>query len=128
MLFLDNLYAVVASAEEGTQSVNFQVRLNPESAIFKAHFPGEPIMPGACIVQMVQELYMMWTKRDVEIAKVNNLKFLSVISPDAVLELNVVLEVKKEEADMIHLKADVVDGQTYYTKMSLTLHDRQRGL
>lgn len=128
MLFLDNLYAVVASAEEGTQSVNFQVRLNPESAIFKAHFPGEPIMPGACIVQMVQELYMMWTKRDVEIAKVNNLKFLSVISPDAVQELNVVLEVKKEEADMIHLKADVVDGQTDYTKMSLTLHDRQRGL
>ncbi len=128
MLFLDNLYAVVASAEEGTQSVSFQVRLNPESAIFKAHFPGEPIMPGACIVQMVQELYMMWTKRDVEIAKVNNLKFLSVISPDAVQELNVVLEVKKEEADMIHLKADVVDGQTDYTKMSLTLHDRQRGL
>lgn len=128
MLFLDNLYAVVASAEEGTQSVNFQVRLNPESAIFKAHFPGEPIMPGACIVQMVQELYMMWTKRDVEIAKVNNLKFLSVISPDAVQELNVVLEVKKEEADMIHLKADVVDGQTDYTKMSLTLHGRQRGL
>ena len=128
MLFLDNLYAVVASAEEGTQSVNFQVRLNPESAIFKAHFPGEPIMPGACILQMVQELYMMWTKRDVEIAKVNNLKFLSVISPDVVQELNVVLEVKKEEADMIHLKADVVDGQTDYTKMSLTLHDRQRGL
>lgn len=128
MIFLDNLFTIIASAEEGTQSVNFQVRLNPESAIFKAHFPGEPIMPGACIVQMVQELYMAWTKRDVEIAKVNNLKFLSVISPDAVQELNVVLEVKKEEADMIHLKADVVDGQTDYTKMSLTLHDRQSGL
>ena len=128
MIFLDNLFTIIASAEEGTQSVNFQVRLNPESAIFKAHFPGEPIMPGACIVQMVQELYMMWTKRDVEIAKVNNLKFLSVISPDAVLDLIVVLEVKKEEEGKIHLKADVVDGQTDYTKMSLTLHDRQSGL
>ena len=125
MLFKDKLYNVIASTEESATSVRFQIRLNPESAIFKAHFPGEPIMPGACILQMVQELFMVWTQRDVEIAKVNNLKFLSVITPVEVLDLEVVLEIKKEEADVVQLKADVVKSDTDYTKMSLLLQDRK---
>lgn len=101
-----------------------QIRLNPESVIFKAHFPGEPIMPGACIVQMVLELFMTWTKRDVEIAKVNNLKFLSVISPDEVLDLDVVIEIKKEEEGQVSIKADITKDGSDFTKMSLLLNSK----
>lgn len=101
-----------------------QIRLNPESVIFKAHFPGEPILPGACIVQMVLELFMTWTKRDVEIAKVNNLKFLSVISPDEVLDLDVVIEIKKEDEGQVGIKADITKEGSDFTKMSLLLNSK----
>lgn len=123
MTFLNNLYTIVSDAliPEGRKKV-YRIRLIPESIIFKAHFPGEPIMPGACIVQMVQELVADWIGCEVEIAKVSNLKFLNVISPDAILELNVALEVKKEEASQIHLKADLSEAGVDYTKMSLILN------
>lgn len=124
MIFLDNLYTVVSSNEESASRVCMQIRLNPESVIFKAHFPGEPIMPGACIVQMVLELFMIWTKRDVEIAKVNNLKFLSVISPDEVLDLDVVIEIKKEEEGQVSIKADITKDGSDFTKMSLLLNSK----
>lgn len=124
MIFLDNLYTVVSTQEESTTRVRMQIRLNPESIIFKAHFPGEPILPGACIVQMVLELFMTWTKRDVEIAKVNNLKFLSVISPDEVLDLDVVIEIKKEEEGQVSIKADISKEGSDFTKMSLLLNSK----
>lgn len=122
MILLDNLYTIVSTPEESTEAVRFQIRLNADSVIFKAHFPGEPIMPGACIVQMVQELFSVWTKREVEIAKIVNLKFLSVIKPDEVLDLDVAIKIKKEEDQQVHINADIVKDETTYTKMSLLLH------
>ena len=122
MIFLDNLYTIVSTPEESAEAVRFQIRLNADSVIFKAHFPGEPIMPGACIVQMVQELFSVWTKREVEIAKIVNLKFLSVIKPDEVLDLDVAIKIKKEENQQVHINADIVKDETTYTKMSLLLH------
>lgn len=122
MILLDNLYTIVSTPEESTEAVRFQIRLNADSVIFKAHFPGEPIMPGACIVQMVQELFSVWTKREVEIAKIVNLKFLSVIKPDEVLDLDIAIKIKKEEDLQVHINADIVKDETTYTKMSLLLH------
>lgn len=122
MIFLDNLYTIVSTPEESAEAVRFQIRLNADSVIFKAHFPGEPIMPGACIVQMVQELFSVWTRREVEIAKIVNLKFLSVIKPDEVLDLDVAIKIKKEEDQQVHINADIVKDETTYTKMSLLLH------
>lgn len=122
MILLDNLYTIVSTPEESTEAVRFQIRLNADSVIFKAHFPGEPIMPGACIVQMVQELFSVWTKREVEIAKIVNLKFLSVIKPDEVLDLDIAIKIKKEEDQQVHINADIVKDETTYTKMSLLLH------
>lgn len=122
MILLDNLYTIVSTPEESTEAVRFQIRLNADSVIFKAHFPGEPIMPGACIVQMVQELFSVWTKREVEIAKIVNLKFLSVIKPDEVLDLDVAIKIKNEEDQQVHINADIVKDETTYTKMSLLLH------
>lgn len=122
MILLDNLYTIVSTPEESTEAVRFQIRLNADSVIFKAHFPGEPIMPGACIVQMVQELFSVWTKREVEIVKIVNLKFLSVIKPDEVLDLDVAIKIKKEEDQQVHINADIVKDETTYTKMSLLLH------
>ena len=122
MILLDNLYTIVSTPEESTEAVRFQIRLNADSVIFKAHFPGEPIMPGACIVQMVQELFSVWTKREVEIAKIVNLKFLSVIKPDEELDLDIAIKIKKEEDQQVHINADIVKDETTYTKMSLLLH------
>ena len=33
-----------------------RVRLNPAHVIYQAHFPGRPITPGACQIQMVTEI------------------------------------------------------------------------
>ena len=83
----NNLYKII-SKEEVNSIFNYTVELNPSCVIYQAHFPGEPITPGVCIVQIGKEviedllLEQSSVSRRLEIIKAKNIKFLSVISPN----------------------------------------------
>lgn len=59
----------------------FNVILNPDHLIYKAHFPGQPVTPGVCILQMIQELLSVWMGIPLYIKKIKNAKFTNMISP-----------------------------------------------
>lgn len=86
MRLAGNLYTIVRADDE---AMSYQVRLRPECVIYQAHFPGEPITPGVCIVQMAKELMEQREGRRMEIAKVKNVRFYSVLSPTEGLETEV---------------------------------------
>ena len=92
MKLKNNLYKII-SKEEVNSIFNYTVELNPSCVIYQAHFPGEPITPGVCIVQIGKEviedllLEQSSTSRRLEIIKAKNIKFLSVISPNETLIL-----------------------------------------
>lgn len=87
MKLKNNLYKII-SKEEVNSIFNYTVELNPSCVIYQAHFPGEPITPGVCIVQISKEviedllLEQSSAYRRLEIIKAKNIKFLSVISPN----------------------------------------------
>ena len=87
MKLKNNLYKII-SKEEVNSIFNYTVELNPSCVIYEAHFPGEPITPGVCIVQIGKEviedllLEQSSASRRLEIIKAKNIKFLSVISPN----------------------------------------------
>ena len=87
MTLKNNLYKII-STEEVNSIFNYTVELNPSCVIYQAHFPGEPITPGVCIVQIGKEviedllLEQSSASRRLEIIKAKNIKFLSVISPN----------------------------------------------
>ena len=61
--------------------LDYTLALNPEHPIYQAHFPGNPITPGVCIIQIVKELLEVQLKCKLFLKKVNNAKFLNVINP-----------------------------------------------
>ncbi len=87
MKLKNNLYKII-SKEEVNSIFNYTVELNSSCVIYEAHFPGEPITPGVCIVQIGKEviedllLEQSSASRRLEIIKAKNIKFLSVISPN----------------------------------------------
>lgn len=96
MILKNNLYTIKEAQVDAQQGV-FLLQLNPTHVIYQAHFPGQPITPGVCIVQMGKELLedclaQMPDKLygdcvNLQVVKVKNVKFLSVISPDESLEI-----------------------------------------
>lgn len=94
----NNLYKIIR--KEGVGPVaNYAIELIPSCVIYAAHFPGRPVTPGVCIVQMGKELVedLLSGQRSapcrLDISKVKNVKFLSVISPEESLHLT--YQVKK---------------------------------
>lgn len=59
----------------------FNIILNPDHLIYKAHFPGQPVTPGVCILQMLQELLSIETGKQLFIKNIKNAKFISMMSP-----------------------------------------------
>ncbi len=59
----------------------FNIILNPDNLIYKAHFPGQPVTPGVCILQMLQELLSVQEGKQLFIKNIKNAKFISMMSP-----------------------------------------------
>ena len=118
MILQDNLFTILAKEDEQPA---FQIRINKDWPIYKAHFPGHPITPGVCIVQMIQELLQVLVGRELSLIKAKNVKYLAIISPEEVSELNVSFPLIEEQEDgSLKVHAQVAGGETIYTKLSAT--------
>lgn len=56
--------------------------LNPKHRIFEGHFPGQPILPGVCMVQIVKDAVCRLTGKNCFLAEARQIKFLEMIIPD----------------------------------------------
>lgn len=128
MQLKNNLYKII-SKEEDSSMVNYTIELNPSCVIYQAHFPKEPITPGVCIVQIGTELIeeLLTEKMSVscklEIVKVKNVKFLSVISPRDTL--HIMYQMKKVELSddnkMVEAQWVVLSDEKIMAKTSLVM-------
>jgi 3-hydroxyacyl-[acyl-carrier-protein] dehydratase len=58
------------------------LRINWGHPIFEGHFPGRPVVPGACLLQIVKELVSMAINSEVRLIRADQIKFISMIGPD----------------------------------------------
>jgi len=81
--------------EESVPSGKYSVTLTLDSSheIFKGHFPGNPVLPGVCQVEMVRELAEGILGIKLLLSQASQVKYLSVINPlmNPVLCLNLKL-------------------------------------
>lgn len=75
------LYQIVESQKSQDKSL-YVLRFNPEHPIFAGHFPGQPVVPGACLVQIAEDLLSDMLGHAVRFNSVTNLKFRQAITPD----------------------------------------------
>ncbi|MBO7138381.1 MAG: beta-hydroxyacyl-ACP dehydratase [Bacteroidaceae bacterium] len=120
MKLQDNLFTIVSQHQE-EESFVFQVRLHPEWPIYRAHFPGHPITPGVCIVQMVQELLQVRLHRELSLCQAKNIKYLSIVSPEEIAELTITFsKIEEQPDDSLKVQAQVTNGDLLCTKLSVT--------
>jgi 3-hydroxyacyl-[acyl-carrier-protein] dehydratase len=79
---LDDLYFIKSSHTESVNKLTVKVEINREHPIFTGHFPGNPILPGACTIQILKELVAEHLGRKVSLSKAINIKYLSFINPE----------------------------------------------
>ena len=71
--------------------------LNVKHKIFEGHFPGHPVVPGVCMMQMVKDMLELQLDRETRLEKASTMKFLNMINPE--VNSAVKIEVKQSIAD-----------------------------
>lgn len=114
---ITDLYFIKAIVVSGSGTGMFVVELNPESEIYKAHFPGQPITPGACTLQIVDDMFHhMPEAQGLQLAEVVNLKFLSPIDPRVATRVDINMTYNQETCQV---KAEVKHNGVVASKLSL---------
>ncbi len=120
MLLKNNLYTIVGREGDASAST-FRLALRPECFIYKAHFPGQPITPGVCIVQTARELLEEMTGQPLRLVYVKNVKFLSVVSPADTTDLVYTMAkvAWSDDGQEVKVQATVTAGAEAKAKVSI---------
>jgi 3-hydroxyacyl-[acyl-carrier-protein] dehydratase len=105
-MLLNSLYIIKQILREGkSNKLSILIRLNPSHEIFKGHFPGNPILPGVCIVQILKEIMMDQLNNKLILNYVSSIKYLSFINPEVNSIINFDVELKEMGNDNIFCNA-----------------------
>lgn len=96
MLF-PSLYQIQNIANLEANKYEAQIVLDAKHEIFKGHFPGNPVMPGVCMMQIIKEITEQIIGYSVTLTQSNNIKFMALINPEVTPLLR--LEFEITEAD-----------------------------
>ncbi|WP_299439101.1 3-hydroxyacyl-ACP dehydratase [uncultured Aquimarina sp.] len=105
------------SVNDGVQTTS--ITLNPDSEVFKGHFPGNPITPGVCTLQIIKELTEKRTACSLFMKKASNVKFMAVINPEKTPDL-IITNGFTDTEDEIKIKSTVKYDDTIALKVVVT--------
>lgn len=77
MSLRNSLYYILAGNDS-----EYTIRFDASHPVFAGHFPGHPVVPGACLVQIAEELLSTRLSQKVRFTSVRNLKFRQPVTPD----------------------------------------------
>ncbi len=97
-----------------------KVSLNPDAEVYKGHFPGQPVAPGACLTQMTKEVANGIIGKELILREAQQIKFLSTVNPQLTSTLLLDIELSETE-NGFRLKCVAKDDNTSYFKISGTL-------
>ena len=116
------LFTIINQNVEG-QEADFEVRLNAAHPIYGGHFPGDPVTPGVCILQMACDMMEKIRGNALYIQTLKNVKFMNVIRPNEVPCVHFHFD-WTENADAIVAKCLVINESTTFAKINFTLQTR----
>lgn len=105
-MFENSLYTIVNLGLEANK-IKCQIQLNPLHEIFKGHFPENPILPGVCTLQIIKEVCEKALQKSLILKKGDNLKFTSLIVPDAKRILTIEVNILAQTLELLNISVQL---------------------
>ena len=96
------------------------ITLNKDHDIFKGHFPGNPVTPGVCMMQIIKEITESVLNVSLTMVSTSNVKFMALINPEVNSKLVLDLEISENENSEIKVKNTTSFEETVALKLSNT--------
>lgn len=120
-------FFTLESGEKNGNSATYRCRLHPEAPVFKAHFPGFPVLPGVLTLKMVVDAInasQFFSTQTLTVQSIGNAKYLAVVNPQETQEVEISVTLKAEknadEPAVFQFKATVQNGETRFATFSFS--------
>lgn len=120
MLLLNDFYKI-QNVQTSGEVTEFQICFNEQHFIYAAHFPGNPITPGVCIIQIVKELSKKILNGNIFVKIIKNVKYLKIIHPNEFPHIVFKIELNHIDNQYYNEKVTVFYGETIFAKLHLQL-------
>ncbi|HSH53160.1 MAG TPA: hypothetical protein VK982_15655 [Bacteroidales bacterium] len=100
-MLLKNFYTIKKIDPSDKENIKAVIELNKNHGIYKGHFPGNPVVPGVCLTQIIKELVENIEARDMKLVYANNIKFMAVVNPEINNILQIDITIKHDEEQNI---------------------------
>jgi 3-hydroxyacyl-[acyl-carrier-protein] dehydratase len=114
-MLLNNFFTI-----SNLQTAGFDIKaglvINAGHQIFAGHFPGQPVVPGVCMMQMVKEIMEEVLQKKLNLVKAHEMKFLAVIDPQQNNSIQTLLKYTPGESDSIAVTATLFKDELTHFK------------
>ena len=119
-MLLKDFYTVVSIEHNTRQKLVAKIRLNAAHEIFAAHFPGNPVTPGVCMMQIIKDLSEQQLGSDLFMNSLSTAKFVALVNPFLTPNLVFEIEIVEKGDNLFLVRNTTTFNETVALKLSCT--------
>lgn len=112
-MLLKDKYFKIEDNQQGDNNAHFLVTLLADCDVYRGHFPGNPVSPGVCNIEMIRECFDMLVEDEPRIKSIDRCRLTAVASPKESPKLNIDMSWTKDDEGW-HLAATLKDDRQQY--------------
>jgi 3-hydroxyacyl-[acyl-carrier-protein] dehydratase len=115
MILQGDFYTIENLQVDGN-TVQAGLHLNAKHLIYEGHFPGQPVTPGVCMMQMIKEIIETVLSHKTRLVRADEMKFLRMIIPGEENLVHAKLTYVVDENDIIKVSASLLKDDVIHFK------------
>ena len=113
---IDNYYSVLSCTTTDHRTGVVSVHLNAGCCVYEGHFPGNPVSPGVCNINMIRECAELISQCKLRIVRVKQCRLTTLVTPLTHPQIDVTIDLQEQEDGAFRLNASIgKDGDNYLT-------------
>jgi len=111
-----NDFFTINKKESSATEIWVELIINPRHRIFEGHFPGQPVVPGVCMMQMIKEILEEVLGKETNLVKAADMKFLAVLNPQENNLVHASIKYTADESGAINVTASLFKDELVHFK------------
>ena len=111
-MLLDNFYTILSSESSDSTIWTIQIKLNPGHPVYQGHFPGHPVVPGVCLLQLIKECVEDIRQQKLQVTPHISVALTFKETEESTLQLQAEGTIKKEAVKKSTVKESTVEENT----------------
>lgn len=113
----DDFYIIQSKKIISESSFSATISIHADHPVFEGHFPGNPVVPGVCMLQIVKDLVEIHLQKKLQLQNISNVKFTAVVNPLQHQQLDVHVSYENIENNSYKINSTISSEEIVFLKI-----------